>query len=275
MTSQNMLILVHIMSRATIGKLRKAGNDKNQLKLADHLIGKDSKDEEPKRKRKRSKKNKEQAQSPEQPHKKQLVEMDPTNASVELTEDQLKLQIAITQAIRQTNKQDLNDLLSPISRDVSTLLELKETIERQAREMHNIKLENQDLKQRCHKMEMEHDQLKERISKLENVKIENNVIFHGIEEPQWESDEDLIKKIYEYMAITVKGDGTPDEKLKKVKKFKIEEASRLGPKTEHKKRPVRVRYEHTNTVNILLAAKKMLPDGIFVDKEYSTETTKK
>ena len=262
------------MSRATIGKLRKAGNEKNQLKLADHLFGKDSKDEVPKRKRKRSKKNKELVQSPEQPHKKQLVEMDPTNASVELTEDQLKLQIAITQAIRQTNKQDLNDMLGPISRDVSTLLELKDTIERQTREMHNIKLENQDLKQRCHKMEMEHDQLKERISKLENIKIENNVIFHGIEEPQWESDEDLTKKIYEYMAKTVKGDGTPDEKLNKVKKFKIEEATRLGPKTEHVKRPVHVRYEHTNTVNILLAAKKMLPAGIFVDKEYSTETTK-
>ena len=263
------------MSRVTIGKLKKAGSEKNQSKLVDHLFGKESKDEEPKRKRKRSKKNKEQVQSPEQPHKKQLLEMDPTSANVELTEDQLKLQIAITQAIRQTNKQDLNDMLSPISRDVSTLLELKDTIERQTRELHNIKLENQDLKQRCHKMEMDHDQLKERISKLENIKIENNVIFHGIEEPQWESDEDLINKIYEYMAETVKGEGTPDEKLKKVKKFKIEEASRLGPKTEHKwTRPVRVRYEHPNTVNILLANKKMLPAGIFVDKEYSTETTK-
>ena len=192
----------------------------------------------------------------------------------ELSEDQLKLYMAITKAIRITSQEDMNVLLSPITRDVSILLNLKDTMERQTTEIQNIKVENQELKQRCVRMENEHDQLKRRITALEDTKLEGNVIYQGVQESQWESEPDLISKIYGHMSTTVKDEITQEEKLTKVKKFKIIEATRLGTKSENRTRPVRVRYENVNTVNILLTNKKNLPDGIYVDKEYSLETSK-
>ena len=270
------------MSRVSQSKLKKAGEEKAQSKLLDHNFGNNSTSpatESTKRKRKRSKKGKDCVPSPEQPTKKLLVEMAEENlengsCTKELNEEQMKLHKAITQAIRSTNQEDLKKLLSPITRDISILLNLKETIEQQTTEIQNIKLENNELKQRCSQIETEHDQLKLRISALENVKLEKNAIFYGIEESQWETDQDLTTKIYNYMSMTVKGDEPTADKLAKVKKFKILEVARLGPKSDHRTRLVRVMYENSNTVNILLSNKKGLLTGIFVDREYSAETTK-
>ena len=273
------------MSRVSQNKLKKAGKEKAQSKLLDHNFGNNTTQtnsiESTKRKRKRSKKGKDCVPSPEQPSKKPLVEMAEGNAengngscTKDLTEEQMKLHKAITQAIRSTNQEDLTKLLSPITRDISILINLKETIEQQTTEIQNIKLENNVLKQKCSQMEAEQDQLKLRVSVLENAKLEKNAIFYGLEESQWESDQDLMTTIYNYMAMTVKGDESTADKLAKVKKFKILEVARLGPKSDHRTRLVRVTYENSNTVNILLANKKGLPTGIFVDREYSAETTK-
>ena len=158
-----------------------------------------------------------------------MAEENPENGNgsctKELNKEQMKLHKAITQAIRSTNQEDLKKLLSPITRDISILINLKETIEQQTTEIQNIKLENNVLKQRCSQMEAEHDQLKLRVSVLENAKLEKNAIFYGLEESQWESDQDLTAKIYNYMAMTVKGDESTADKLAKVKKFKILEVS--------------------------------------------------
>ena len=293
------------MSSASKNKLKKAGNSKTQSKLLEHNFGQQTEGSDNKRKRKRSKKSKENLTSPEQPNKKHQGEekeaeqesksgpnlepkpdepiqtspkMDPKEESQsllkELSEDQLRLYMAITKAIRITSQEDMNALLSPITRDVNILLNLKDTMERQTTEIQNIKVENQELKQRCVRMENEHDQLKRRITALEDMKLEGNVIYQGVQESQWESDPDLINKIYGHMSATVKDEITQEEKLTKVKKFKIIEATRLGTKSENRTRPVRVRYENANTVNILLNNKKNLPEGIYVDKEYSLETSK-
>ena len=287
------------MSRSSKNKLKKARESANQSNLLEHNFSAQDQPTAPKRKRKRSKKSKEQT-SPEQPRKKQSTEeekvstnqLEPNRTNLKmamngdtppksnadetediiLSDDQAKLQRAITLAIRRTNKEDLNALLSPITRDVGILLSLKESLQQQTLELQNIKLENSELKRRCTKMELEHDQLKSRISVLEDTKLEGNVIFHGIPESQWESD--LTEKIYSYMSMTATGDETSEVKLEKVKKFKITQTTRLGQKSEGRTRPVRVRYEDADAVNILLSSKKNLPRGIFVDREYSATTTK-
>ena len=291
------------MSRSSKNKLKKAGNSTNQSKLSDHKFTTPDKDNEnisditPKRKRKRSKKSKEQGQeqpSPEQPTKKQIIEeadqlepttktgnMDPIEGIEEehqneiiLSADQLQMQKAIIIAIRKTNKEDLKTLLSPITRDVNILLGLKDSLEQQTLELQNMKLENNELKKRCTNMENEQDQLKRRISILEDMKLEGNVIFHGVPESQWESEPDLKEKIYVNMSKTITGEESDTVKLEKVKTFKIATATRLGPKSENRIRPVRVKYENTDAASTLLSNKKKLPTGIYVDKEYSTETTK-
>ena len=76
------------------------------------------------------------------------------------------------------------------------------------------------------------------------------------------------------MAKTVTSDESDEDKQKKVKKFKIVKASRLGSKAEHKTQPVRVQYENTDAVNTLLSNRKNLPVGVYVDREHSMETTK-
>ena len=148
------------MSSVSKNKLKKAGNSKTQSKLLEHNFGQQTKEPDTKRKRKRSKKSKENSTSPEQPNKKHQGEekeveqesksepnpepkpeepiqnnpkMDPKEESQnllkELSEDQLKLYMAITKAIRITSQEDMNTLLSPITRDVNILLNLKDTME--------------------------------------------------------------------------------------------------------------------------------------------------
>ena len=187
----------------------------------------------------------------------------------ELDEKAEMLQKAITIAMNRKMK----DHLKPLKRDVKTLLNIKSSLSNQQAEIKTIKAENQELKTICTRMEREQDQLKQRILKLEDRRLECNLIFNGIPETGWESDEELVEKIYSVMAKTVDRD-TEEKKLEHVKKVKIASVQRLGKPMENRKRPVQVIFDKANEAKVMMNNKKKLPKGVFMDQEYSPETEK-
>ena len=191
----------------------------------------------------------------------------------ELDEKSALLQRAITIAMNKNMKKQLKKRLKPIKRDVNSLLDMKSNIEQHQQEITSIKAENKELKSMCTRMEREHNKLVERIEKLEDKRLECNLIFNGIHETPWETDEELLEKIYGAMATTVNKD-TEEQKLKQVKKVKIISVRRLGKAVERRKRPVQVIFDKPTESATMMLNKKKLPKGIYVDQEYSPETEK-
>ena len=209
-----------------------------------------------------------------EPYHKENESEEDDEVVIELDEDARKLQIAITQAINKNFKEQLKKRLEPIERDMGALLSLKNCIEQQRTEITSIKAENIQLKDLCSKMVHEHDELKRRVSNLEDMKLNGNVIFHGIPETRWEKDDETLSKVYNMMAEISEGN-TKQDKLEQAKKVKILSVRRLGKPIEDRTRPIQVKYKNENDVIELLNNKRKLPKGIYADKEYTAETDRR
>ena len=65
---------------------------------------------------------------------------------------------------------------------------------------------------------------------------------------------------------------TQEEKLKNANNLDIMHTERLGRFNPQKGRPMSIRFVHRQDVDIVLANKKKLSKGVFVDQQYSDET---
>ena len=148
-----------------------------------------------KSKKKRNRKKRTPPSPPEQPQLKKTIldpvkltmedpTMDITNTGLEageeeeesimkidLDEDALKL----SQVISRNFKAEMKKRFDPITKDVNSLLQLKQTMENQRSEITIIKAENSQLKELCNKMTQEQDELKRRVARLEESKLSNNI----------------------------------------------------------------------------------------------------
>ena len=180
---------------------------------------------------------------------------------------------ATTIAMNRSIKKVLKKKLKPLKQDMKSLLGIQDSMAIQQEEIASIKAENQELKTICSRMEIEQNQLKLRITKLEDRRLECNLIFNGIPETVWESDDELKEKIYSAMSTTVNLEDE-SKKLEQAKKVKITSVKRLGKPVDNKRRPVQVIYDKANEALMMLNNKKKLPKGTYVDQEYSADTEK-
>ena len=139
---------------------------------------------ENKSKKKRNRKKRTPPSPPELPQLKKTIlepvkltmedpKMDTTNNSldteeeeesttkIDLDEDALKL----SQVISRNFKAEMKKRFDPITKDVNSLLQLKQTLENQRSEITTIKAENIQLKELCNKMTLEQDELKRRVAR--------------------------------------------------------------------------------------------------------------
>ena len=124
------------------------------------------------------------------------------------------------------------------------------------------------------KKQIENDNLKNRVATLETKLLESNLIMHGIPEEPWEQDSNRTEKIYNAIASTVdKAD--PWAKLEKAHAMAIRSSRRIGRYKEGRKRPISVCFERKSNVDTIYEKKKNLPDGVFVDLEFTPEIEEK
>ena len=67
---------------------------------------------------------------------------------------------------------------------------------------------------------------------------------------------------------------TPEERKETAKKTLIDSIEWLGKYISTHNRPVKVKFTNKTDVDNLFKNQKKLPDGVFIDKEYSKSTEK-
>ena len=115
--------------------------------------------------------------------------------------------------------------------------------------------------------------MEHRISVLEDQLLEKNIIFQGLTEDEFDDIGDTKAKIISVLATV--NEGTKAEDRKEVaKKTPIDSIERMGKFNAHRPRPVKVKFVSKSDVSNLFRNRKKLPDGIFIDREYSKATEK-
>ena len=114
-------------------------------------------------------------------------------------------------AFGQLMSDKLNEIVEPLKatseelcRDIRSLMEDKDAQKNAVKICEEVQQEQHKVVRRVDKVESENKELKSRLSKLENLLLERNLIFHGIKEEEWDSDEEATKeRIWRAIANTV------------------------------------------------------------------------
>ena len=111
------------------------------------------------------------------------------------------------------------------------------------------------------------------LSMIEDQLLEKNLIFQGIHETEYEDRDDIVGKVIRAISSTMPGDNA-DEQRTNAGCISIDQVERIGRYNPLRLRPVKVKFTDKSNVDHLLKHKKKLPEGIYIDKEYSKTTEK-
>ena len=183
----------------------------------------------------------------------------------------------------ETKQMELNpdheELKRQIFAGIKLMLDpIKEDIEQIKLDQCGLKIDTESctgkqLKRQIIKNEEKQKKLETRISALEDQLLEKNVIFQGLEEDKYEDIQDTKSKIISAIANVSTGN-TPEERKETAKKTPIDSIEQLGRYISTHNRPVKVKFTNKTDVDNLFKNRKKLPNGVFIDKEYSKATEK-
>ena len=168
-------------------------------------------------------------------------------------------------------KQEVSEAFKPLESRIDELLLIKSKTDKISGEMKKLKLENKTIERRCNLVKRENKTLKDHLNSIENKMLECHVIMHRVEEIEDENSNQRIDKVKEMLSYTV-NKPTPEEQLNVESNILIVSTERLGCYSENRNRPISITFENKSDSDLLLKWKKKLPDGIFVDREYCSET---
>ena len=117
---------------------------------------------------------------------------------------------------------------------------------------------------------VENSQLKQQIDRIENKLMSSNVILHGISDQQWELSAITREKALSALSHIANGK-TSKDKMDIVRKIGFRDIRCLGEYREHRNHPILLEFEKRVSAEFLLENRKLLPRGVFVDREYSEE----
>ena len=115
--------------------------------------------------------------------------------------------------------------------------------------------------------------IENRLSIIEDQLLEKKLIFQGLHETEYEDNNDIIGKVIRAISSTMPGDDA-DEQKANAGCTSIDQVERVGRYNPLRPRPVKVKFTDKSDVDHLLKHKKNLPEGIYIDKEYSKATEK-
>ena len=172
-------------------------------------------------------------------------------------------------------KRNLKQQLEPINSNINSLLKTAKITEKNALEITTLKKENTYWKQRCQKLELDQKHIKERLDRMENHQLENNLILHGIPETTaWEYPETRYTKVIEHLASTMNGRNEVEQR-DIARNLSIQKTKRIGKFNIDRNRPISITFSKYEDVEYLLAYKRYLPNGIYLDREYCEEIERK
>ena len=170
------------------------------------------------------------------------------------------------QALKDEMQQDMLNIIAPLQASIKDLVE-------GLKECQLIGLENKELHTRLRKVETDNKNLRTKVQHLEDKLLEGNIIFQGIPETLWEPSSTTKEKVLTAIANTISGENHED-KMNQARNIPIKDVTRLGRYIALRNRPVLVEFCFKSDAEYLLMNRKELPQGVFVDKQYSDDTEK-
>ena len=150
---------------------------------------------------------------------------------------------------------------------------MKSTWEIGLKECQTTRNQNFKSKQRIDNVERENIRLHLKVQTLEDKLIEGNIVFQGVPESLWEASETTKEKILIAISHTISGDNQED-KMQQARQIPIKDMSRIGKYAPMKTQPVLVEFYHKSDAEFLLSNGTHLPQGVYIDHQYSDETEK-
>ena len=180
----------------------------------------------------------------------------------------------VTEGLRKIIDSSLKEALSTISKNIDKAIEENPTIKLQGEQIDSLETENMMLKTKVCAMEGNQKEITKKLSDMERKALQNNLIFKGIREEEWEKEASSKLKIYKELAKIMTGEND-NLKMKSAKKINIRACKRMGRYNKDRSRPLSVEFVSREDVDYILANKSNLRTGVYVDREYPVDIEKK
>ena len=138
--------------------------------------------------------------------------------------------------------------------------------------MTTLKQENTSLESKVGKLEQANSKLSTWLKTLEDRLLEHNIVFQGVPESTWESEEVCREKIIDIISVFLAKEWHTDQ-IEAARNIPINLVRRIGSYNSMQIRPVVVEFGCKGDAEYVLDNKRRLQQGIFVDHEYGKETS--
>ena len=165
----------------------------------------------------------------------------------------------------------LSNALIPLQNDIIQLRADTAQLAQSENKVEELKSENENLHARVCKLELNNRLLKRKLGKLEDRLLDNNLLFSGIKEEGGETKLSRYQILLEIISTTFMGPNYQMQ-LNQAKQICIEKLVRKGRYAPNRTRPISVTFSHHGDAQDILANKRYLPEGIYVNQEYGEET---
>ena len=156
-------------------------------------------------------------------------------------------------------------LIEPIKKDIKAL--------KSERNLEATTLHVETVNRKFLRSEAKQKKIETCLSMIEDQLLGKNLIFQGLRETEYEDRNNIIGKVIRAISSTMPGEDA-DEQRTNAGCTSIDQVERIGRYNPLRSRPVKVKFTDKSDVDHLLKNKKKLPEGIYVDKEYSKTTEK-
>ena len=165
----------------------------------------------------------------------------------------------------------LSNALIPLQNDIIQLCADTARLAQIENKVEELKSENENLHARMCKLEFNNRLLKRKLGKLEDPLLDNNLLFSRIKEEDGETELSRYQIILEIISTTFMG---PDyqTQLNQAKQIHIEKLVHKGRYARNRIQPILVTFSHHCNAQDILANKRYLPEGNYVNQEYGEET---
>ena len=167
--------------------------------------------------------------------------------------------------------QKLDEHLDPLESKVNILFDRESTLPKHVEDVAHVKYKQSIMEARLNMVECENVELKQKLTKFEDMILENSVIVSGLSENKWEEAEPRRELLNKEFAKILPGE-TPEVKLSNAKELLIEKTERIGCYNPTKGRPVAIKFAYKKDADWLIASRKKLTKGIYVEHQYCEET---
>ena len=198
---------------------------------------------------------------------------------IQESDDDTPLSPELLKLERRMNRNLTNSLaqaLQPLQTSINGLVTATAKIAVQQTQIDHLQAENTNLKRQLKKLESTTCVLKEKMTRIKNEALENNLVFFGVVEnlSSRELIEERVEKLHCCIADTLDIED-PSKRIEEARKFHIMKTRRLGNYNGDRCRPISVQFKYKEDADAIFYSKGHLPKGVFVDRQYSSETERR